>query len=78
MAKERQEYTVTVLSRRDVDTYPKLGVKATQVWVTYVAAGLAPATIYVDKQKYNTSLEKQMIRDDIEKRLKARPESYRV
>ena len=34
MAKERQEFNVTVLSRRDVDTYPKLGVKVTQVWVT--------------------------------------------
>ena len=77
-AKERQEFNVTVLSRRDVDTYPKLGVKVTQIWVTYVAAGLAPATIYIEKEKYNISLEKQAIREDIEKRLKMRPEAYRV
>jgi len=78
MSKERDEYNVTVLSRTEVDVYPKLGVKAIQVWVTYVAAGLAPNTIFIDKGKYNISLEKKLIRDDIEARLKKKPETYRV
>jgi len=77
MSKE-EGYNVTVLSRTEVDTYPKLGVKAIQVWVTYVAAGLAPSTIFIDKAKYNISLEKKLIREDIEARLKKKPESYRV
>ena len=78
MAREREEYNVTVLSRSEVEVYPKLGVKAIQVWVTYVAAGLAPNTIFIDKGKYNISLEKKLIRDDIEARLKKKPETYRV
>ena len=78
MAREREEYNVTVLSRSEVEVYPKLGVKAIQVWVTYVAAGLAPNTIFIDKDKYNLSLEKKLIRDDIEARLKRKPETYRV
>ena len=78
MAKEREEFKVTILSRREVDTYPKFHVKVTQVWVTYVGAGLAPNTIFIDKDKYNKELEKKMIREDIEARLKRRPETIRV
>ena len=78
MAKEREEFKVTILSRREVDTYPKLNVKVTQVWVTYVGAGLAPNTIFIEKDKYNASLEKKLIREDIEARLKRKPETIRV
>ena len=78
MAKEREEFKVTILSRREVDTYPRLGEKVTQIWITYVGAGLAPNTIYVEKAKYGKELEKKMIREDIEARLKRRPETIRV
>jgi len=78
MAKEREEYNVTVLSRREVDTYPTLGNKVTQIWITYVGAGLAPNTIYIDKAKYTKELEKRMIREDIINRLKRKPETFKV
>ena len=77
MAK-KQEYNVTVISRDDVTTYPKVGVAVETRMVTYVAAGLPPNTLSILKEEWTPALEKKLIREDIEKRLKAKPETYKV
>jgi len=46
--------------------------------ITYVGAGLAPATIRILKDDYTLELEKATIKADIEKRLKRKAESYTV
>jgi len=75
---QKKEYNVTVLSRDEIVTYPKLGEKAEQILVTYVAAGLAPRTLTIPKKEYSLEKEKELIRQDIEERLKKKPESYKV
>ena len=77
MAK-KQEYNVTVLPRDDVKTYPKMGVEVETRMVTYVAAGLPPNTLSILKEEWTPELEKKLIREDIEKRLKAKPETFKV
>jgi len=75
---EKPEYEVTVLSRDEVVTYPKLATPVVTVQVTYVAAGLPPATVSIPKAEYSLELEKEKIREDIERRLKVKPETYKV
>jgi len=77
VAKE-EEYDVTVLSRDEVVTYPKLRTPVTNILVTYVAAGLPPATITIPKDEYSLELEKKLIKESIQKRLKIKPETYKV
>lgn len=78
MASPEAKYDVTILSRDEVTTFPKIGQAAIQVQVTYVAAGLPPATLFIPKEQYSPEFEKKAIREDIEKRLKVVPESYKV
>lgn len=75
---EKEEYSVTVISRDEIVTYPKIATPVTNVLVTYVAAGLPPHTITIPKEEYKPELEKKLIREDIEKRLKVKPETYKV
>ena len=77
MAK-KEEYNVTVLPRDTVTTYPKIGVAVDTILVTYVAAGLPPNTLNILKEEWTPELEKKLIREDIEKRLKKKPETYKV
>ena len=78
MSKEKKEYDVTILDRSEVTVYPKLGEKQVQVMITYVAAGLPPKTIIIPKEEYSLEKEKELIRKDIEERLKKKPEVYKV
>ena len=78
MAKEKKEYDVTVISRDDVTTYPKIGVAVETRLITYVAAGLPPNTLSILKEEWTPELEKKLIREAIEKRLKAKPETFKV
>lgn len=79
MAKvEKKEYNVTVLSRREISVFPKVGTEVKQLLITYVAAGLPPHTITIEKKKHTTLLEKAEIRKSIEKRLTEKPESFTV
>jgi hypothetical protein len=71
-------YEVTILSRDEVVTYPKVGKEARQIIVTYVAAGLPPASIFIPKEAYSPETEKKALKADIERRLKAKPETLRV
>lgn len=75
---EKEEFEVTVLSRDEVVTYPKIATPVTNVLVTYVAAGLPPRTVTIPKTEYSRELEQKLIREDIQKRLKMKPETYRV
>uniref|UniRef100_A0A6H1ZXS7 Uncharacterized protein n=1 Tax=viral metagenome TaxID=1070528 RepID=A0A6H1ZXS7_9ZZZZ len=79
MAKpEKREFNVTVLNRREITIWPKVGQEVKQLLVTYVAAGLPPHTLTFDKLKYSKELEKKTIRLNIEARLKEKPESFTV
>jgi hypothetical protein len=75
---KKEEYDVTVLSRDEVTTYPKLGQAEITVMTTYVAAGLAPHTINILKTKWTDKAEKEAIRKDIQERLAKRPETFKV
>lgn len=75
---EKKEYNVTVLSQREVSVFPEVGREVKQVQVTYVAAGLPPATVTIPKEKFNEALLKQTIRKHIEQRLKEKPVSFTV
>jgi len=78
MSKTPKEYDVYVLSRREVTVFPKPNVPEQQTIVTYVAAGLPPASITIMKKEYTLDKEKQLIKADIEKRLTTKPEQYKV
>ena len=75
---KKEEYNVTVLSRREVTIYPRIGVEVPVIQVTYVAAGLPPFTVEIEKAKYSLELEKRLVRESIEKRLLEKPETYTV
>jgi len=77
MAK-REELEVTVLSREEVTTFPKIATPVVNVLVTYVGAGLPPHTVTIPKDKWTQAEERRLIREDLERRLKARPETYKV
>lgn len=78
MSKTKKEYNVTILSRDDVTTFPKLGQSLVTRLITYVAAGLPPHTVRIAKDEWTPELEKIQIRASIEARLKKKPEAYRV
>ena len=78
MAEEEREYDVTVIVRDEVTTFPKIATPVVNVLVTYVAMGLPPHTVTIPKDEWTLDVEKTQIREDIEKRLKAKPESYKV
>lgn len=75
---ERKEYAVTVLSRVDIVTYPKIEERLVQVRIIYVAEGLAPKGISILKDEYSLEVEKERIRADIEQRLEQKAEAYKV
>jgi len=78
VAPAKPEYEVTVLARDEVTTFPKIRQPVETVLVTYVAAGLPPATVTIPKDEYSLELEKKLIKEDIEKRLKFKPETYKI
>jgi len=78
MPEEEKKYDVTVLSREEVTTFPKIAQPVVNVLVTYVSAGMPPATVTIPKDKWDPELEKRIIREDIERRLKRKPETYKV
>ncbi len=77
-APEKKKYNVTVLSRDDITTFPKLGEAVITVLITYVAAGLPPFTVRIPKDNWTDEMEKTLIRASIEDRLGRKPEAYRV
>jgi len=81
MAKKEEkkvEYEVEIISRTEVTTYPKIRQPVKMMEITYVTPGLPPATVWIRKDEWSIEKEKEVIRKDIERRLKFVPESYRV
>lgn len=78
MSEKQPEINVTIVRRREITTWPKIGVPVVNVLVTYVAADLPPATISIPKKEYTTKKEKEQIRLDVQSRKKLSPESYKV
>jgi hypothetical protein len=78
VAEKKAEYEVTVISRDEVTTFPKIAQPVVNILITYVAADLPPATITIPKAQWTAEYEKRLIREDIERRMKVRPESFRV
>jgi len=75
---EPTRYKVTVTSRRTIDVPRVVGEPEKQLVITYTAAGMAPATIFIMKDEYSLDLEKSMIRKAVEKKLEEQIESYEV
>jgi len=73
-----KKYKVQILSRTEVVVYPKLNQPKPLVLVTYYYPPLPPATIQIPKEKYSPELERKLIREDIEKRLKGVAEEVEV
>jgi len=78
VAEKPEEYEVTVLSRETITTFPKIDTPVETVLVTYVAAGLPPHTLYIPKKEWTLEKEKELIKKDIQERLKRKPEVYKV
>lgn len=74
----QETFDVTVLARREVSVFPKLGVEVKQYLITYVAGGMPPSTITIDKEKWSAEVEKKYIREDILRRRTEKSEVYRV
>jgi len=78
LAEEKTKYEVTILSREEVTTFPKINEPTIIMETTYVGAGLPPATVRIPKDKWSPEEEKRLIREDIERRLKRKAEVIRV
>ena len=78
MAEAAEGYSVTIIRRREVTTWPKIGTPVINVLVTYVAAGLPPGTVTMAKADYSLEKEKAAIKADVQRRLAVSPEMYRV
>jgi len=75
---EEEEYEVTIIGREEITVFPRLREAVRVKMVTYVAAGLPPATIEIPLEEYSLEREKELILEDIKRRLAFRPETYRV
>jgi len=73
-----REITVTIVSRTEITTYPKINTPLKQTLVTYVGAGLAPRMIKIPTADYSLQLEKATIKADIQRRLKEPPQTYQI
>ena len=69
---------ITILRRTDLPTYPTPTEVVIIRAITYQADMLPPRTIYIDKDKWTEELEKDQIREDIEKVKAEAPETYEV
>jgi len=78
LVRPEEEIEVTVISREEVVTFPKIATPVINVLVTYVSMGLPPATVTIPKDQWTLEYEKRVIREDIEARLKREVQTYRV
>jgi len=76
--KEKVEYEVEIIDRREIITYPRIRQPVTTIAITYVAAGLPPETMFIPKAEYTVEEEKKRIKKRIEERLAFKPEVYKV
>lgn len=76
--KEESKITVTVISRKEITTYPKINTPVKLTLVTYVGGGLPPHMIKIPTESYSIEAEKAAIKADIERRIKEMPEVYEI
>ena len=69
---------VSILRRTDLPTYPTPGEVVIIRAITYQADMMPPRTIYIDKEEWTEDVEKERIREDIEKVKAEVPETYEV
>jgi hypothetical protein len=72
------QYDVEITDRFEVTDYPKVRQPVQVVLVTYVAAGLSPSTVRILKAEYTPQKEREVVKADIEARLKEKPTTFRV
>jgi len=75
---EEEEYEVTILGREEITIFPRLREAVRIKAVTYVAAGLPPETVRIPLEEYSLERERELILEDIKRRLERKPETYRV
>jgi len=69
---------VTIIGRETVTVSPRLGEFVRMVRIDYQALDLPPATIWIPETEYSEEEENKRIREDIERRLKVKPEVKRI
>jgi len=74
----QERFEVEVLRRDRITVYPKIRQPLRIYRVTYIADDLPPATIDIPVDEWSLEREKQLVRRDIERRLRFRPEVYTV
>lgn len=77
MAKEK-ELEVTITSRRDAVFPTEEGGQRVEVWTNYRYGRMAPGLIKIPKEEWSAEKEKELIKADIEARLKEKPEVVKV
>jgi len=75
---KKEKLEVTILSRREYTTYPKLKQPVVNIDITYVYKDLPPRTITIAKEEYTKEKEKAAIKADLEKLLKEKPETLEI
>ena len=78
MSADGTQYDVEITDRFEVTDYPKVRQPVQVVLVTYVAAGLSPSTVRILKAEYTPQKEREVVKADIEARLKEKPTTFRV
>jgi len=69
---------IVILRRTDLPTYPTPTEVVILRAITYQADMLPPRTIYIDKDEWTPDIEKDRIREDIEKVKAEAPETFEV
>ena len=78
MPEEKEKLEVTILSRNEYTTYPKLKQAVVNIDITYIYKDMPPRTITIPKAEYTKDVEKKKIKADIEEQLKVKPETYEI
>lgn len=75
---KREEFEVTITSRRDVAFPTVEGGQRVEVWVNYRYGHMPPGLVKIPKKEYTAKKEKAEIKADIQARLKKKPETLKV
>lgn len=76
--KPKPKTEVTILSRREITTFPKLKQPVVSVAVTYQSGAAPPRTIFIPKVTWSKEAEAAAIKKDIEAQRVAAPETITI
>lgn len=74
----KAKYKVTIISRTEVTTFPKVNVPLVSKQITYQAEGLPPRTIWIKKDEWTLEKEKGILHADIDAQFAMKPEEIEV